>query len=112
VEVVHGGCPRQQLVTTEALGSHAGSTSLEGPSAAGGRPPPPVLPRLARARWRSRLTADGSRLGTRLAPRQERVLEHVIRHAPALGDPLGLVERPVNAEVNTTLTVFFLGLGK
>src|SRR2546422_9945114 len=42
----------------------------------------------------------------------ERVLEHVIRHATALGDRLGLVERPVDAEIDATLTVLLLGLGE
>src|SRR2546422_8922115 len=46
------------------------------------------------------------------APANERVLEHVIRHATALGDRLRLVERPVDAEVDATLTVLLLGLGE
>src|SRR2546422_7188637 len=46
------------------------------------------------------------------APANERVLEHVIRHATALGDRLRLVERPVDPEVDATLTVLLLGLGE
>src|SRR2546422_1811696 len=46
------------------------------------------------------------------APATERVLEHVIRHATALGDRLRLVERPVDAEVDATLTILLLGLGE
>ncbi len=40
------------------------------------------------------------------------VVEDVIGDATALGDALGLVERPVDAEINATLAVFFLSLGK
>src|SRR5262245_30276846 len=40
----------------------------------------------------------------------ERVCEHVICHAPALGDPLGLVECPVDTKVDAALAVLFLGL--
>src|SRR2546425_5526537 len=40
------------------------------------------------------------------------VLEHEIPRAPALGDPLGLVEGPVDTEVDAALAVLFLGLGE
>src|SRR5207302_2839070 len=40
------------------------------------------------------------------------VLEHEIPHAPALGDTLGLVEGPVDTEVDAALAVLFLGLGE
>ena len=45
-------------------------------------------------------------------PRHERVLEHVIRHAPALGDPLGLVKRPVDPKVDAALAILFLSFGE
>src|ERR1041385_8739339 len=44
--------------------------------------------------------------------RHKRVLEHVIRYAAALRDPLGLVERPVDPEVNPALAILFFRLGK
>ena len=44
------------------------------------------------------------------AQRPERVREHVVGHAPALRDALGLVERPVDAEVDAALAVLLLGL--
>ena len=40
----------------------------------------------------------------------ESVLEHVIRHLPALGDSLGLVEGPVNTEIDSALAIFFFSL--
>src|SRR5439155_10653592 len=40
------------------------------------------------------------------------VLEHEIPRAPALGDALGLVEGPVDTEVDAALAVLFLGLGE
>jgi hypothetical protein len=43
------------------------------------------------------LRIPGSRLVTSAMQRHERVLEYVIRHSPALGDPLRLVECPVDA---------------
>src|SRR6185503_9890993 len=49
-----------------------------------------------------------ARLGSGL----ERVGEHVVGHAPALPDALGLVERPVDAEVDAALAVLLLGLGQ
>lgn len=42
----------------------------------------------------------------------ECVLEHVIRHALTLRDSLGLIERPVNAQVDSALSVLLLGLGE
>ena len=42
--------------------------------------------------------------------RKEGVAEHVVGDAPALGDALGLVERPVDAEVDAALAVLLLGL--
>ena len=46
------------------------------------------------------------------ADRGKGVVEDVIGDATALGDALGLVERPVDAEVNAALAIFFLSLGK
>ena len=64
-------------------------------------------------RGRQRWPCHGSLLaGRRVAYRSERVLEHVIRYAPALCDPLGLVERPVDTEVDAALAVLILGLGE
>src|SRR2546428_5330559 len=40
------------------------------------------------------------------------VLEDEIPRAPALGDTLGLVEGPVDTEVDAALAVLFLGLGE
>jgi hypothetical protein len=40
------------------------------------------------------------------------VPEHVIRHAPTLGNASSLVERPMDSQVNTALAVFLLRLGK
>lgn len=45
-------------------------------------------------------------------PRHEGVLKHVIRHAPALDDPLGLVKHPMDTEVDAALAVLFLGFGE
>src|SRR5919108_449859 len=83
----------------------------------------PTPPRLPNACWRSCVpwrksneasaASHGSILAGRHAMyRYERVLEHIIRDAPALGDPLGLVERPVDPEVDAALAVFLLGLGE
>ena len=47
-----------------------------------------------------------------LDDRGKGVVEDVIGNATALGDALGLVERPVDTEINATLAVFFLSLGK
>jgi hypothetical protein len=47
-----------------------------------------------------------------IGERYESVLEDVLRYAPALGDPFGLVERPVDAEVDPALAVFFFSLGE
>ena len=44
------------------------------------------------------------------AHRLEGVVEHVVGDAAALGDALGLVERPVDAEVDAALAVLLLGL--
>src|SRR4029077_3602633 len=38
---------------------------------------------------------------------KKRVGKHVSPHAPSLGDTFHLVERPVNAEINSALSVFF-----
>jgi len=43
-------------------------------------------------------------------PRHEYVLENVIRDAPALGNTVALVKRPMNTEVDAALAVLFLGL--
>jgi hypothetical protein len=40
----------------------------------------------------------------------QRVVKDVIGDAPALGDALGLVEAPVDAEVDAALAVFLLSL--
>jgi hypothetical protein len=42
--------------------------------------------------------------------RPESVIEYVIAHPAAQGDPFGLVEGPMNAEINPALAVLFLGL--
>src|SRR5207253_3419050 len=44
------------------------------------------------------------------ADRGEGVVEDVVRHVAALGDRLGFVERPVDAEINPALAVFFFRL--
>src|ERR1043165_9672944 len=44
--------------------------------------------------------------------RRERVVEHVIAHAPAQSDTLGLVELPVDAEIDSALAVLFFSRGK
>jgi hypothetical protein len=41
--------------------------------------------------------------------RRERVIEHVIAYAATEGDSFRLVERPMNAKINSALAVFFLG---
>src|SRR5712692_9454065 len=41
---------------------------------------------------------------------QEGVVEDVVGHVAALGDRLRFVERPVDAEINPALAVFFFGL--
>src|SRR2546430_17635656 len=46
------------------------------------------------------------------ADRREGVVEDVVGDAAALGDGLGFVERPVDAEINPALAVFFFGLGE
>ena len=38
------------------------------------------------------------------------MVEHVIAHTPALRDAFGLVECPMDAEVNSALAVLFFGL--
>src|ERR1700730_12858718 len=43
---------------------------------------------------------------------REGVVEDVVGHVAALGDGLGLVEVPVDAEINSALAVFFFGLGE
>jgi hypothetical protein len=45
-------------------------------------------------------------------PRLERILKHVVSHLATLLDAGRFVERPVNAQVNATLTVPFLRLGE
>src|SRR5206468_11167671 len=52
------------------------------------------------------------RTGRGAPHRHKRVLEHVVRHTPALSDARGLVERPVDAEVDSALPVLFFGLRK
>ena len=42
--------------------------------------------------------------------RRERVLEYVVRYLTALSDSSRLIKSPMNAEVNSALAVFFLGL--
>ena len=42
--------------------------------------------------------------------RREGVIEDTVRYITALGDALGLVERPVNAEIDSALAVFLFGL--
>ena len=42
----------------------------------------------------------------------ERVFKDVIRHAPALGYALGLVEAPVNPKIDSALAILFLSLRK
>ena len=44
--------------------------------------------------------------------RKKRVRKHVIRHATPQGNSLGLVERPVNPEINPALAVFLFRLRK
>src|SRR5947209_15796173 len=43
---------------------------------------------------------------------REGVIEDVIGDVAALGDSCGLIERPVDAEINPALAVFFFGLGE
>src|SRR5207244_13279427 len=45
-----------------------------------------------------------------LADRREGVVEDVVGDVAALGDGLGFVERPVDAEINPALAVFFFRL--
>src|ERR1043166_1842664 len=40
------------------------------------------------------------------------MVEDVVTHGAALGDSRGLVELPVDAEINPALTIFFFGLRK
>src|SRR2546430_8622058 len=42
----------------------------------------------------------------------ESTIENVVRYPAALGDAFGLVECPVNAEVDAALAIFFFSLGK
>src|SRR2546428_12919742 len=42
----------------------------------------------------------------------EGLSEHVVGHAPALGDGLRLVEHPMDPEVDAALAVLFLGFGE
>jgi hypothetical protein len=44
--------------------------------------------------------------------RNKRVGKYVSPHAPSLGDTFHLVEGPVNAEINSALTVFLFRLRK
>ena len=56
-------------------------------------------------------SSPGCAMGDGSAPaRLERVAEDVSGDAPALGDALGLVERPVDAEVDAALAVLLLRL--
>src|SRR5581483_1292763 len=43
-------------------------------------------------------------------PWRERAVEHVIADAPPLGDTLGFIERPMNAEIDAALAVLLLRL--
>jgi hypothetical protein len=43
--------------------------------------------------------------------RAERVIEHVVAHAPSLSNALYLIERPMDAEVDAALAVLLLCLG-
>ena len=64
-------------------------------------------------RVRQRWPCHGPLLaGRRVGYRYERVLKHVIRDAPSLFNPLGLVEHPVDTEVDAALAVFVLSLGE
>src|SRR4051812_10415936 len=45
-------------------------------------------------------------------PRSEGFDEYVVGHLAALGDPLGLVEGPVDPQVDPALAVLLLGLGE
>src|SRR5437667_7198496 len=47
-----------------------------------------------------------------LADRREGVVENVVSDVAALGDRLGFIERPVDAEINPALAVFFFRLRK
>ena len=44
------------------------------------------------------------------ARRQERMVEDLVGHASALGNPFALVEAPVDPEIDSALAIFFLGL--
>src|SRR5262245_24323141 len=44
--------------------------------------------------------------------RHKNIFQNMIRHVSSLSDPLGLVERPVNTEINPALAVFLLGLAQ
>src|SRR5256886_16086633 len=44
--------------------------------------------------------------------RREGVVEDVVGYVAALGDRWGFVERPVDAEINPALAVFFFGRGE
>lgn len=44
--------------------------------------------------------------------RHEHIIEHVVPHPPAQDDRLRLVERPVDAEVDSALAVLFFSLGE
>ncbi len=44
--------------------------------------------------------------------RQENAVHDVVGHLPPLEDALGLVEAPVDAQINAALAVLILGLGK
>jgi hypothetical protein len=51
--------------------------------------------------------SDGRGLLPSMAWEQE-MCEHIVGHAPALRDALGLVESPVDAEIDAALTILFL----
>ena len=42
--------------------------------------------------------------------RPESVIEYVIAYPTTLGDAFGLIEGPMNAEINPALAILFLGL--
>src|SRR5207247_8107940 len=89
-----GGDPRARRSGARGTGSLRGAPG-RGEGDAGGVPPHPLRDLDPSAAPRSR------------QPR-ERVREHVVRYAPALGDALGLVEGPVDTEVDAALAILLL----
>src|SRR5712691_4385041 len=70
----------------------------------------------AMASCRPRPWGSASQRVPHLAPvpaqRLEGVLEHVVPDEPPVRDTFGLVERPVDAEVDPALAILLLGLGE